>query len=102
MCKLKAAGKSLKCNKAVGVNELPTEVLNCDNPLAALLKIFNKCFVTGIIPTDWKQGIINLIPKSTTSDRRDPLNYRGVTLTSSVYNLYYVYRFKCQVKKMGN
>ena len=72
---IKAAIKKLKSNKAVGIDELPAEVLRCDNLLNALHTLFNKCFVTGIIPTAWKQGIINHIPKSTTSDRRDPLSY---------------------------
>ena len=85
---LKLAIKSLKCNKAVGIDDLPAEILKCDNLLDTLLALFNKCFATGIIPTAWKQGIINPIPKSTTADRRDPLNYRGITLTSSVYKLY--------------
>ena len=85
---LKLAIKSLKCNKAVGIDDLPVEVLKCDNLLDALLALFNKCFATGIIPAAWKQGIINTIPKSTTADRRDPSNYLGITLTSSVYKLY--------------
>ena len=65
MDELKAAIKSLKCNKAVGIDELPAEVLKCNNLLALLLALFNKYFETGIIPTAWKQGIINPIPKST-------------------------------------
>ena len=56
--------------------------------LDTLQALFNKCFTTGIIPSAWKQGIINPIPKSTTADRTDTLNYRGITLTSSVYKLY--------------
>ena len=85
---LRLAIKSLKCNKAVGIDDLPAEILKCDSLLDTLLALLNKCFTTGIIPTAWKQGIINPIPKSTTTDRRDPLNYRGITLTSSVYKLY--------------
>ena len=85
---LKLAIKSLKCNKAVGIDDLPAEILKCDNLRNTLLALLNKCFTTGIIPTAWKQGIINPNPKTTTTDRSDPLNYRGVTLTSSVYKLY--------------
>ena len=81
---LKLAIKSLKCNKAVGIDDLPAEILKCDNLLDTLLVHFNKSFTTSIIPTAWKQGIINPIPKSTTTDHTDPLNYRGITLTSSV------------------
>ena len=85
---VKAAIKALKNNKAVGIDELPAEVLKCDNIFVALCALFNKCFITSIIPSAWKQGIINPIPKSSTSDRMDPLSYRGITLTSAVYKLF--------------
>lgn len=85
---LKSAIKCLKVNKAVGLDELPAEILKCDKLLNVLLKLFNKCFSSGIIPDIWKQGIINPIPKSSTSYRRDPMNYLGITPTSSVYKLY--------------
>ena len=85
---LMLAIRSLKSNKAVGIDDLPAEVLKSDNLLDTLHALFNKCFTTGIIPSAWKQGIINPIPKSTTADRTDPLNYRGITITSSVYKLY--------------
>ena len=85
---IKGAILKLKSNKAIGIDELPAEVLRCDNLLSTLHTLSNKYFVACIIPTPWKQGIINPIPKSTTSDRRDPLSYRGITLTSSVYKLY--------------
>ena len=80
--------RNLKSNEAFGIDELQAEVFRCDHLLSTLHTLFNTCFVNGIIPTAWKQGIINPIPKSTTSDRRDPLNYRGITLTSLVYKLY--------------
>ena len=41
-----------------------------------------------VIPSIWRKGIINPIPKTSTSDRRDPLNYRGITLTQACYKLY--------------
>ena len=85
---LKLAVNRLKCNKAAGIDELPAEILKCERLTDVLLKLFNKCFSTGLIPDIWKKGIINPIPKSSTADRRDPLNYRGITLTSSVYKLY--------------
>ena len=85
---LKLAVNRLKCNKAAGIDGLPAEVLKCERLTDVLLKLFNKCFSTGLIPDIWKKGIINPIPKSSTADRRDPLNYRGITLTSSVYKLY--------------
>ena len=85
---LRLAINKLKNNKATGTDELPAEILKCDRLTHVLLKLFNKCFSTGLIPDSWKKGIISPIHKSPTTDRRDPLNYRGITLTSSVYKLY--------------
>ena len=34
------------------------------------------------------KGLINSIPKSSTDDTRDPLSYRGITLTSAKYKLF--------------
>ena len=86
--KLKAAIKQMKLKKATGLDGLPAEVLKCERLSKVLLKLFNKCFTIGFIPDTWKKGIINPVPKSSTADRRGPLNYRAITLTSSVYKLY--------------
>ena len=93
--------RPLKCNKAVGIDELPAEVIKCVNLLATLCELFNKCFITIIISSAWKEGVINSIPKSTTSDRRDPLNYRGITPTSAVYKLFHIILNK-SLSKWGN
>ena len=85
---IKGAVKATKNNKAYGEDGLPAEVLKNDCLLDILTKLFNKCFTTGVIPDIWKQGIIQPIPKSSTSGIRDPLNYRGITVTSIVYKIY--------------
>jgi hypothetical protein len=36
----------------------------------------------------WSKGIITPIPKSSTSDPRDPMSYRDLTLASVAYKLY--------------
>ena len=46
------------------------------------------CFDKGIVPSIWCKCITNLIPKSSSSDPRDPLSYRGFALASSVYKIY--------------
>ena len=53
-----------------------------------MLNLFNECYQKELIPSIWKHGIINPIPKSSTSDPRDPLNYWGITLTPACYKLY--------------
>ena len=52
------------------------------------MKLFNKCFISGVVPDVWNKGIIQPIPKSSTTDIRDQLNYRGITITSIVYKMY--------------
>jgi hypothetical protein len=36
----------------------------------------------------WGKNIINPIPKSSTADKRDPLQYRGISLACTMYKLY--------------
>ena len=50
--------------------------------------LFNRSFINGVIPSAWKKGVIHPIPKSFTADKRDPLSYREITVTSSFYKLY--------------
>ena len=40
------------------------------------------------MPSEWSKVIISPIPKSTTADPRDPLSYRGIALSCSMYKLY--------------
>ena len=77
--------KAMKHNKAFGADGLPAEVLKGACLTELLVAMFNKCFSTGITPEAWKYGIIQPIPKSSTSNIRDPLGYRGRILTSVVY-----------------
>ena len=79
---------NLKNNKACGIDEIPNEVLKSGRLCNVLLSMFNECYMEGVIPSIWKQGIINPIPKASTTDRRDPLNYRGITVTPACYKLF--------------
>ncbi len=74
--------------KAVGDDDIPTEVLNNETCIIYLQQLFNICFTSGEIPESWTRGIINPIPKKLKEDQRNPQNYRGITITSSVYKLY--------------
>ena len=53
-----------------------------------LLKLFNFCFTSCNVPEDWSRGIFSPILKDVNVDPRDPLNYRGITITSLVYTIY--------------
>ena len=77
-----------KRGKATGNDDIPIEVLNNDFCISYMVELFNKCFSTGTMPEEWSRGIINPILKNPKADARDPNNYRGITITSSVYKLY--------------
>ena len=85
---LKKALDNSKKGKACGVDEIPSEVLCNDTSVSFLHVLFNICFDRGIIPSLWNKCIINPIPKSSTTDPRDPLSYRDIALASSMYKLY--------------
>ena len=53
-----------------------------------MVVLFNTCFSTGTMPEEWSRGTINPILKNPEADVRDPNNYRGIIITSSVYKLY--------------
>ena len=78
----------LKSSKASGVDEIPGEALKNAKVIAFLHNFFKVCFETGKVPEAWLKGIINPIPKASTSDSRDPLSYRGTTLAPVTYKVY--------------
>lgn len=69
-----------KLGKSVGVDGLPNEVFKNKASLELLCAVFNKCFTTGLIPTEWAKSVITPIPKWVNIDRHVPMNYRGSLL----------------------
>ena len=53
-----------------------------------MANLFNVCFEEGHIPDVWARGIICPILKDPKNDHRDPLNYRGITITSAANKLF--------------
>ena len=49
---------------------------------------FNYCFKNGVVPASWTQCVICPISKSASLDSRDPLNYSGISLNSSMCKIY--------------
>ena len=80
IAEVQLAVKKAKNNTASGADSIPVEVYKNDTAISCLHILFNVCFRTGNIPTEWGKGIINPIPKSNSCDQREPLSYRGVTL----------------------
>lgn len=77
-----------KMGKSAGLDELPVEVLKNDSAINTLFRLFSICFSTGIIPDYWNYSIISPIPKTSTGDARNPMNYRGISLAPACYKIY--------------
>ena len=52
----------------------------------AICQLCNTIFEKEMVPDEWLEGIIFPIYKD--NDRRNPLNYRGITLLSVVSKVY--------------
>ena len=77
-----------KFNKSIGIDNLPNEIFKNGKSTEVITKLFNKVYDTSIVPTIWRLAIIKPIPKNSTMDPRLPLQYRGISLLSTVYKLY--------------
>ena len=77
-----------KSKKAVGIDNLPNEILKNNESAKLLHKLFNKIFQCNLVPSIWKKAIIKPIPKNALIDPHIPMNYRGISLLSTVYKLY--------------
>ena len=76
------ATKSLKNNKAPGIDNITAEVLKTDIRFATdwLYDLFHKIWNAETIPEEWCRGLIVKLPKK--GDRTQCTNWRGVTLLS--------------------
>ena len=61
--------------KAAGIDNIPVDVLKNDTSVCFLHVLFNICFETGCVPSEWGKHIINPLPKTGSVDPRDPLSY---------------------------
>ena len=77
-----------KSNKAVGIDNLPNEIFKGNTSTLSLTTLFNKILDTSITPSIWNLAIIKPIPKNSMIDPRLPLQYRGISLLSTVYKFY--------------
>ena len=67
--------KVLKLNKSVGPDAIPNEILKHNDVKLLQFDLFRLCIKTGSIPSMWQKAIIAPIPKSTTGNNYNPLNY---------------------------
>ncbi len=78
----------MRNNKAVGIDNLPYEVLKNTESSLLLIELFHKVFQTHIIPSLWRKSIIKPIHKVSTTYQCIPLQYRCIALLSTVYKIY--------------
>ena len=73
----------LKWGKAPGICGIHAELLKAGGnaALVSLHAVLCSAWNTGIIPTDWKRGLVVPLWKGK-GDRQDCINYRGMTLLS--------------------
>jgi len=76
-----------KLGKAVGVDNLPNEILKRPELLHVLHRLYSTCYEQNVIPTPWYKSIICPIPKKG-KDSRYPLNHRAISLMSTVAKVF--------------
>ena len=77
-----------KQGKAPSVDSIIYETLKNNAAIHALVKLFNLCLDSSLVPTVWSKALICPIPKSSSADPRVPLNYRGISLLPVTSKLY--------------
>lgn len=77
-----------KKNKACGNDEIPYEVIQNENCVHMLHKLFTICFQNGLIPSEWSRCIIVPVSKGSRSINTQPLTFRGLAMQSCVYKCY--------------
>lgn len=79
--------KKIKNRKAPGLDGISNELLKYGNNCVTkeLTKLFNKILDAGKIPEDWKGSIT--LPLFKKGDRKNPDNYRGITLLNTCQKL---------------
>ena len=89
-CVLSAALKHLKEGKSPGDDKIKSDFMLCDENnlkyLNVLTELFNKIYYTGHFPDQWTTGVI--VPIFKKGDKKNPANYRGITLTSTMGKLF--------------
>ena len=85
---VKHADGSARRGRTCRIDQIPSEVLKSDVTVLFLHAMFNVCFNKGLVSDIWGKCVMKPIPKSSSTDPRHPLSYRGIALATTVYKLY--------------
>ena len=88
IAEVKKAIQNSKKNKSVGLDNLPYEIFKENSSYSLLTVLFNKIYDYNLVPKIWNISIVKPIPKSSLTDPYVPLQYRGISLLSTVYKLF--------------
>ena len=88
MDELDEAIRSLKRKKAPGPDGITNDMIKHfgEKTKSVLLKLFNKSWTTGVVPSSWKKAIIVPVHKKG-KDKQDPRSYRPISLLSCLGKL---------------
>ena len=88
MYEISAALKHLKEGKLPGDDKIKSDFMLCDKNYLkyVLTELFNKIYYTGHFPDQCTTGVI--VPIFKKGDKKNPANYRGITLTSTMGKLF--------------
>ncbi len=67
--------KKDRLKKAVGIDNIPFEVLKNSVSVPLLRILFSKILLSHVVPTIWRKAIVKPIPKKSTTDPRLPLQH---------------------------
>ena len=79
--------KQCKNGKAVGVDNLPNEILKVPALQKMLHELYRACYETNKIPSIWYKALIHPILKRG-KDPMFPLNHRGISLMSTIAKVF--------------
>ena len=87
---LEETQKAIACaknGKAVGIDNVPNEVLKIPALHTCLHKLFSSCFQHHVIPSEWSKAIIHPILKKG-KNPLFPLSHRGISLMSTICKIF--------------
>lgn len=75
-------------SRGSGIDEITAVFIkNCSEPLSELLcYLFNRCFLEGCYPSDWKNA--NVVPILKTGSKSDVANYRPISMLPIFSNIF--------------